>query len=86
MAPVSLQTVCRGKVARHFRHTRAVTDLAAVMMKRIKRPRAIFGRRGRLRGGRFNPKGIPALYTAMSVMNAIREANQIGTLRPTMLD
>ena len=38
-----------------------------------------------LHGGRFNPKGIPALYTAMSVMTAIREANQIGTLQPTTL-
>ena len=46
MAPVSQQTVCRGKFALHFRHSRAVTDLAAVMMKRVKRPRAIFGRRG----------------------------------------
>ena len=39
----------------------------------------------RLHGGRFNPKGTPALYTAMSVMTAIREANQIGTLQPTTL-
>ena len=39
----------------------------------------------RLHGGRFNTKGIPALYTALSVMTAIREANQIGTLQPTML-
>ena len=39
----------------------------------------------RLHGGRFNPKGIPALYTALSVMTAIREANQIGTLQPTTL-
>ena len=36
-------------------------------------------------GGRFNPKGMPALYTAQSVMTAIREANQIGTLQPTTL-
>lgn len=39
----------------------------------------------RLHAGRFNSKGIPALYTAMSVMTAIREANQIGTLQPTTL-
>ena len=39
----------------------------------------------RLHGGRFNAKGVPALYTAMSVMTAIREANQIGTLQPTTL-
>ena len=36
-------------------------------------------------GGRFNPKGVPALYTALSIMTAIREANQIGTLQPTTL-
>ena len=39
----------------------------------------------RLHGGRFNSKGVPALYTALSVMTAIREANQIGTLQPTTL-
>ena len=38
-----------------------------------------------MHGGRFNPKGIPSLYTAMSVLTAIREANQIGTLQPTTL-
>lgn len=36
-------------------------------------------------GGRFNPKGMPALYTSLSVMTALREANQIGTLQPTTL-
>lgn len=36
-------------------------------------------------GGRFNPKFMPALYTATSVLTAIREANQIGTLQPTTL-
>jgi RES domain-containing protein len=36
-------------------------------------------------GGRFNPKGVPALYTSLSVMTAIRESNQIGTLQPTIL-
>lgn len=36
-------------------------------------------------GGRFNPKGVPALYTSLSVMTAIRESNQIGTLQPTTL-
>ncbi len=29
-------------------------------------------------GGRFNAKGRPALYTAMTVMGAVAEANQIG--------
>ncbi|MDT8858517.1 RES domain-containing protein [Paracoccaceae bacterium Fryx2] len=43
------------------------------------------GEGARLHGGRFNPKGVPALYTALSVMTAIREANQIGTLQPTTL-
>ena len=43
------------------------------------------GEGARLHGGRFNPKGVPALYTAMSVMTTIREANQIGTLQPTTL-
>ena len=43
------------------------------------------GEGARRHGGRFNPKGIPALYTAMSAMTAIREANQIGTLQPTTL-
>jgi RES domain-containing protein len=43
------------------------------------------GEGARLHGGRFNPKGTAALYTAMSVMTAIREANQIGTLQPITL-
>ena len=43
------------------------------------------GEGARLHGGRFNPKGVAALYTAISVMTAIREANQIGTLQPTTL-
>ena len=43
------------------------------------------GEGARLYGGRFNPKGVPALYTALSVMTALREANQIGTLQPTTL-
>jgi RES domain-containing protein len=43
------------------------------------------GEGARRYGGRFNPKGVPALYTARSIMTAIREANQIGTLQPTTL-
>lgn len=43
------------------------------------------GRGAELYGGRFNPKGTPALYTALSVMTAIRESNQIGHLQPTTL-
>ena len=36
-------------------------------------------------GGRFNPKGTPALYASLSPMTALREANQVGTLQPTTL-
>jgi len=43
------------------------------------------GEGARKHGGRFNPKGMPALYTSQSVLTAIREANQIGTLQPTTL-
>ncbi len=43
------------------------------------------GKGAQRHGGRFNPKGLPALYTSQSVMTAIREANQIGTLQPTTL-
>jgi RES domain-containing protein len=43
------------------------------------------GRGAELFGGRFNPKGVPALYTSVSILTALREANQVGTLQPTML-
>lgn len=43
------------------------------------------GRGAELYGGRFNPKGIPALYASLSVMTALREANQVGNLQPTTL-
>jgi RES domain-containing protein len=43
------------------------------------------GRGAELYGGRFNPKGIPALYSSLSVMTALREANQAGSLQPTTL-
>lgn len=36
-------------------------------------------------GGRFNPKGVPALYLSLSVKTALREANQVGNLQPTTL-
>ncbi len=36
-------------------------------------------------GGRFNPKGTPALYASLSPAAALREANQVGTLQPTTL-
>ena len=41
------------------------------------------GEGARRLGGRFNPRGTPALYTSTSIMTALREANQIGTLQPT---
>jgi RES domain-containing protein len=43
------------------------------------------GRGAQIYGGRFNPKGTPALYASLSPVTALREANQIGTLQPTML-
>jgi RES domain-containing protein len=37
-------------------------------------------------GGRFNPKGVAALHTALDPMTAVREVSQIGQpLQPTML-
>ncbi|EAB6718225.1 RES domain-containing protein, partial [Salmonella enterica subsp. enterica] len=43
------------------------------------------GRGAELYGGRFNPKGMPALYTSLTVTTALREANQVGALQPTTL-
>ncbi|WP_372802681.1 RES family NAD+ phosphorylase [Paracoccus seriniphilus] len=43
------------------------------------------GRGAMLYGGRFNPKGVPALYTAFDPATALREANQVGSLQPTVL-
>jgi RES domain-containing protein len=43
------------------------------------------GRGAELYGGRFNPKGVPALYTSVSIVTALREANQVGNLPPTTL-
>jgi RES domain-containing protein len=43
------------------------------------------GRGAERYGGRFNPKGMPALYTSLSIMTALREANQVGNLQPTTL-
>ncbi|MDQ0322972.1 RES domain-containing protein [Pararhizobium capsulatum DSM 1112] len=43
------------------------------------------GRGAQLYGGRFNRQGTPALYTSLSVMTALREANQVGSLQPTTL-
>ena len=36
-------------------------------------------------GGRFNALGTPALYTALDPLTAVREANQVGALQPTVL-
>ena len=43
------------------------------------------GRGAALYGGRFNAKGIPALYTSLDPTTALREANQVGSLQPTIL-
>ena len=43
------------------------------------------GRGAELYGGRFNPRGLPAIYASLSVMTALREANQVGNLQPTTL-
>ena len=43
------------------------------------------GRGAELYGGRFNPKRLPALYTSLSIVTAIKEANQAGSLQPTTL-
>ncbi|RUM95642.1 RES domain-containing protein [Pseudaminobacter arsenicus] len=43
------------------------------------------GRGAELYGGRFNPKGVPALYLSLSVMTALRETNQVGNRQPTTL-
>lgn len=44
------------------------------------------GRGAELHGGRFNPRGIPALYSSLTVVTALREANRAGSLQPTTLD
>ncbi|SFF26886.1 RES domain-containing protein [Sulfitobacter brevis] len=43
------------------------------------------GRGAELYGGRFNAKGTPALYLAVDPTGALREANQAGSLQPTVL-
>lgn len=43
------------------------------------------GRGAELYGGRFNAKGVPALYTSLSILTALRETNQVGHLQPTTL-
>lgn len=36
-------------------------------------------------GGRFNPRGLPALYTSLRPETAMREANQVGAFQPITL-
>ena len=36
-------------------------------------------------GGRFNPKGMHALYTSLKPETALREANQVGAFQPITL-
>ncbi|QYU69081.1 RES domain-containing protein [Leptolyngbya sp. 15MV] len=36
-------------------------------------------------GGRFNPRGMAALYCSLGPLAALREANQVGDLQPTTL-
>ncbi|WP_352699918.1 RES domain-containing protein [Mesorhizobium sp. M0152] len=43
------------------------------------------GRGAELYGGRFNPKAMPVLYASLSVMTALREANEVGNLQPSTL-
>ena len=43
------------------------------------------GRGAELYGGCFNAKGTPALYTSLDPTTALREANQVGSLQPTIL-
>jgi RES domain-containing protein len=43
------------------------------------------GRGAELYGGRFNRKGTPALDTSVTIMTALREAKQAGSLQPTTL-
>lgn len=43
------------------------------------------GQAAEIYGGRFNPKGVPALYASLNVSTALREANRVGALQPTTL-
>jgi RES domain-containing protein len=43
------------------------------------------GEGARRHGGRFNPRGVPALYASLSPLTAVREANQAGSFQPVTL-
>lgn len=43
------------------------------------------GEGARRHGGRFNPRGTPALYLATEFTTAMHETNQVGTFQPTTL-
>jgi RES domain-containing protein len=43
------------------------------------------GQGAAIHGGRFNAKGTSTLYTALDPTTALREANQVGSLQPTVL-
>lgn len=43
------------------------------------------GQGAAIHGGRFNPKGMPALYTSLSPISAMKEAQQVGTFQPITL-
>ena len=43
------------------------------------------GEGARLYGGRFNARGTPALYTSLTALGALREAQQVGTFQPITL-
>jgi RES domain-containing protein len=45
----------------------------------------LLGRGAELYGGRFNPKRVPALYSSLTVMTALRESNQAGSFQPIIL-
>jgi RES domain-containing protein len=43
------------------------------------------GEGARRHGGRFNARGVPALYLSLSPLTAVREANQVGSFQPVTL-
>ena len=43
------------------------------------------GRGAALYRGRFNPRGVSSLYTSLTILTAIRESNQAGSLQPTTI-